>query len=89
MTCETVKLPGGGFAIVCGRGSRGRRARCRWCVSRPGAFQCDWKLENARACDKHLCAEHAFQVDDDKHLCPAHVGAYRRWLVVQHCVPLT
>jgi hypothetical protein len=31
-------------------------------------------------CDAPICAEHAFQVDQDKHLCPAHVEAYRLWL---------
>ena len=81
MNCTHIALPGGGFAIVCGRDGRSRPApRCRWCVSRPGAFQCDWKLGNGRTCDKHVCAEHAFEAGPDRHLCPEHREAYRLWL---------
>lgn len=87
MTCERVSLPGGGFAIVCHSGPRGGRQRCSWCSTKVGAFQCDWRIEKGRRCNKHLCADHTLQVDQDKHLCPAHVVAYRRWLVGQ-LVPL-
>jgi hypothetical protein len=78
MTCDRVKLPGGGMAIVC---SRSRRTpRCRWCTTTPGTFQCDWKLGKGKTCDKYICAQHAQEVAPDKHLCPEHQKAYKAWL---------
>ncbi len=56
-----------------------RAPRCRWCVSTPGGFQCDWKIDE-RTCDKHICTGHAFQVGPDKHVCPEHLVAYQLWL---------
>ncbi len=78
MNCNHVKLPGGGFAIVCGRGHP--TPRCRWCVSRPGKFLCDWKLAGGKTCDKPICPEHAQEVAPNKHLCPEHQKAYAAWL---------
>lgn len=82
MSCENVKLPGGGFAIVCGRGRR--TPRCRWCERTPGKFQCDWKLGGGKTCDKHICAKHAQEVGPDKHLCPEHQETYKKWLAARH-----
>lgn len=79
MNCTRVPLPGGGFAIVCSGRAR-PRARCRWCPAAPGPFQCDWKTGPRATCDKHLCEAHAFEVGPNRHLCPAHVLAYRAWL---------
>lgn len=81
MSCETIKTPGGGFAIVCSRGRR--HPRCRWCTHTPGAFQCDWKIAKGTTCDKHICAEHAQEVAPDKHLCPEHQKAYKEWLAAR------
>ena len=79
MTCETVKLPSGGAAIVCGRG---RRMRCFACHLAAG-FQCDWKLSPTERCDRFICPEHAQQVAPEKHLCPEHQQAYKAWLAAR------
>ncbi len=76
MTCEHVKLPGGGTAIVCGRFPR--RRRCCACHL-VGGFQCDWKVSKTKTCDRYICPEHAQEVAQDKHLCPEHQQAYREW----------
>jgi len=88
MDCTHVKLPGGLTAIVCGRGMKTPRRLCRWCRA-PAPLLCDWKLAGGRTCDKEICAAHAFEVEPDKHLCPAHVIAYRRWLVETQLIALT
>lgn len=81
MSCEHVKFPGGGAAIVCGRGRK--PPRCGWCVTR-SQFLCDWKVGknadgSAKTCDKPLCAEHAQEVAPEKHLCPEHQQTYKEW----------
>jgi hypothetical protein len=92
MDCARVRLPGGGVAIVCGRGMRPRR-RCR--CGCDATLECDWKVggmpigRGVKTCDAPICSAHAFEVGPDKHLCPAHVTAYRRWLVDVQQVPLT
>jgi hypothetical protein len=77
MTCETVKLPGGGAAIVCSR-SRKRPYRCGFCTL-AGGLQCDWKLGATKTCDALICPEHALEVAPDKHLCPVHQEDYKEW----------
>lgn len=77
MRCGTIKLENGMTAIVCS--GRRRAPRCRWCPHTSG-FQCDWKIGGGRACDKHLCADHAQEVAPDKHLCPEHQQSYEQWL---------
>lgn len=76
MTCEPVKLQGGGRAIVCSRGQR--RKRCFACDLLE-SYQCDWKMGGGKTCDRPLCPDHAKQVGPDKHLCPEHIEAYERW----------
>ena len=76
MSCETVKLPGGGAAIVC---SRRRSYRCCACTL-AGGMQCDWKLTPTKTCDAYICPDHALEVAKDKHLCPTHQEAYKAWL---------
>lgn len=78
MSCDHIKVPGGGVAIVCSRGRR--QQRCRWCVSRPGKFLCDWKVGPGKTCDKPICSEHAQEVASNKHLCPEHQKTYTAWL---------
>ena len=74
MSCETVTLPGGGFAIVCRRGSQKQPKKpcivigCR----RPVAFLCDQDVGQGRTCDRGMCASHAQEVGPDRHHCPAH-----------------
>ena len=43
MACETVRLPGGGYAIVCGI-KRKKPAPCQFCGSRSTKL-CDWKCD--------------------------------------------
>lgn len=81
------RLPDGGTVhINFGRASN-RKApppccKCGWISS----LLCDWKVDG-RDCDRPLCPTHAFEVGPGKHLCPAHVEAYRAWLATQ-CIPL-
>lgn len=76
MTCETVRLPGGTTAIVCGRG--GRRPRCRMPgCTRPGDRQCDFPLLAGGTCDKYLCARHAVRLGPDRDHCPDHPAPRR------------
>ena len=77
MPCESVNI-GGVQAIVC---SRGRTVRCCNCRA-PSKYQCDWKVEGG-TCDRHICAEHAKEVAENKHLCPEHQAAYQDWLAKQ------
>lgn len=77
MTCDYLKMDGKIVGIVCSRGKR--RQRCAWCTHTVGEFQCDWKMGEGKTCDKHLCAAHAQEVGENKHLCPEHQKAYKLW----------
>jgi hypothetical protein len=63
---------------------RGDGSVCGWFST----YQCDWKLPEIRhsetnapaTCDRALCDANTFEIGPDKHLCPAHVEAYRSWL---------
>jgi len=75
--CETLKLPDGNFAIICGG-----RHRTRYCAcGRASSFLCDWKVKDKKSgtCDVPICQHHAQQVAPDKHLCPLHQKAYAEW----------
>ena len=55
MTCETVDLGNGQFAMVCG--GRGRRHNCEFC-SRYATKQCDFPIIKGgkqKTCDAHMC----------------------------------
>jgi hypothetical protein len=81
MDCAHVRMPGGGVAIVCGRGMR-RARRCRHCAC-DASFLCDGKIEalgTVNTCDRPICSAHAFEIAPEKHLCPAHLVAYIAWL---------
>lgn len=73
MPCETVTLPGGGRAIVCG--SR-RTPRCA--CGRPSTQLCDWKVPSRRSgtCDKPLCKQCTHVPAPNKDLCPAHAAEW-------------
>jgi hypothetical protein len=89
MNCQSVTLPGGGSAIVCG--SR-RRERCG--CGRPATRLCDWKgpAEAVRGtaeqgapsplpgtCDKPICVRCTTSPAPDKDLCPAHAAEFEAW----------
>jgi len=59
-------------------GCQAKRPRGDWCGMFP-ACRCDWKTGGGKTCSVWLCADHAQEVAPDKHLCPAHQQAYRRW----------
>lgn len=35
-------------------------------------YQCDWPMGRGKTCDAILCDDHAFQIAEEKHLCPIH-----------------
>lgn len=78
MTCETVLLPNGGRAIVCGSSQRAKR--CVGCGQR-ASRECDWKVKSHRSgtCDLPICANCAVAPAPEKDLCPAHAEAFKVW----------
>ncbi len=80
MACETVIMPGGGRAIVCGTR---RRQRCA--CGRPATLLCDWKAPRKRSgpCDAPICEPCSINVAPDKDLCPAHAKAFAEWRVAR------
>lgn len=76
MACETVILPGGGRAIVCGTRSR-KRCPC----GRPATLACDWKVPTRRSgtCDAPICSRCTTSPAPDKDLCRTHAAAFAEW----------
>ena len=76
MACESVTLPGGGTAIVCGRM---RRQRCA--CGAPATRLCDWRVPAKRTgtCDTPLCAKCSQNPAAEKDLCPEHSRAFEAW----------
>jgi hypothetical protein len=72
MTCETVTLPNGATAIVCG--PRRRPQRCSICKTNPVVAECDFPAPNrkSKTCDKKLCADCRVSVGDNVDYCKAH-----------------
>lgn len=66
MACETVRMPGGGMAIVC---SSRRVPRCA--CGRRAPLLCDWKVPSKKSgtCDAPLCNRCATAPAHEKHLC--------------------
>lgn len=85
MTCETVELPDGTRAIVCG-GRKRHRQRCSSCGLKCD-YLCDWKVGGGKTCDVPICGIHALEVAANKHLCPDHQRAYREWLDARGAAP--
>lgn len=54
MPCETVRLPGGGVAIVCSRG-RQKVRMCEVCSERQATLLCDYPVGHGKTCDKAMC----------------------------------
>jgi hypothetical protein len=73
MTCETIRMPDGRFAIVCF--DRRRRPNCSVPGCRaPGAYQCDAPVAKRKSgtCDKHVCAKHRVSQGAGVDYCPEH-----------------
>ena len=75
MPCERIQLPGGGAAIVCGRG---RKQRCA--CGAPSTKLCDWKVKARKSgtCDKPICDRCARSPAPGKDLCRAHHDEWER-----------
>lgn len=73
MTCQTVHVPDGGFAIACG--PKLHTHKCAHCGAR-ATLQCDYPVDkwycNSNTCDKHLCAQCAVQAGIGVDYCPEH-----------------
>lgn len=74
MTCETVKLPGGGTAIVCSRGARPlKRCACGAVATK----LCDADTGNGKTCDRPLCSSCASSPAPEIDYCPDHSNQKR------------
>lgn len=73
MTCEWVKMPGGGMAMVCGPRQRAPRRKCcvPGCRSRSG-FQCDFPTGRGRTCNRYVCDAHRSAQGEGIDFCPEH-----------------
>jgi hypothetical protein len=75
MACESVTLPGGTRAIVCGTR---RRQRCA--CGAVATKLCDWKAATkSGTCDAPLCARCSTAPAPDKDLCLTHAIAFDEW----------
>jgi len=73
MTCDVVKVPGGGTAIVCSRGRRPQRKPCVGCRTLSDRL-CD-------GCDKPVCEACSVSATPDDDFCPCcFLAAWRHWL---------
>jgi hypothetical protein len=74
MTCDRVKLPGGGSAIVC---STTKRCKC----GQRATLLCDWKVSTKKSgtCDAPLCPRCATSPRPGKDLCAKHAAAFEEW----------
>jgi hypothetical protein len=72
MPCESVRLPGGGYAMLCKRGGKGKP--CSWCA-RPHTLLCDYPVSPGRTCSARLCEHHATKRGGGD-LCPPHLIAW-------------
>mgnify|MGYP001561521056 CR=1 FL=1 len=78
MPCNKVSIPGGGFAIVCSRGGRGRAAPCgeAGCAA-PHVALCDFPMPGGGTCDRRMCDAHRKHVGKNRDHCPEHAGAHK------------
>lgn len=74
MGCQTVSLPGGASAIVCGPN---RRCAC----GSKATLLCDWKVPTKKSgtCDAPICAACALQPARGKDLCSKHAQSFVQW----------
>ena len=75
MTCNVVRLPGGGAAIVKVTGRRRRKCSVRGCNALAD-FQCDYPREGG-TCDRYLCKAHSTpqRGRPNTDFCPEHAQA--------------
>ena len=72
MPCRIKDLPGGGYAIICGRGSN--QQPCVTC-GRPHKILCDFPVKRDgkdATCDRPCCRQHAVAVGKNVDYCLAH-----------------
>lgn len=75
MTCNVVKLPGGGGAIICSRGPRPKQKRCA--CGAVATLLCDADVGAGKTCDKPLCARCTFSPGPELDYCPDHSNQKR------------
>lgn len=72
MPCNSVRMPGGGSAIVCTRGGGLKRCSVAHC-HKLGVRQCDFPSKpDGLTCDRYLCREHTVSVRRGVDFCPEH-----------------
>lgn len=72
MTCKTIDLGNGDYAIACSRGQRAKP--CKFCGS-AGTQLCDYPLrgkKEGQTCDARMCMRCAFELGPDLQYCPPH-----------------
>ncbi len=75
MPCEVVSLPGGGIAIICSRGPRGRPVLCQYPeCARPGIVLCDAPDGEGGTCDLRCCPRHSKRIASNTDHCWHHAG---------------
>ena len=77
MPCYIHKDTYGNHIFICG--SKDLGPRCREC-SDLGDYLCDYPVGNEKTCDAPLCREHAFEVAEDTHYCPAHFAEWSKFV---------
>jgi len=70
MPCNIKTLPGGGYAIICGRTAQ---ERCFYC-GRPSEILCDYPVaaNTSGTCDKPCCRLCSKRVAPDRDYCDGH-----------------
>lgn len=68
MTCNIVKLDGGGVAFACGPRIKQPCVVCGW----PGDRLCDFRHPSWATCDARLCRTHATSGGANIDFCPPH-----------------
>jgi hypothetical protein len=76
VTCEVVRTPNGGTAIVC-YSRRTRRCAC----DAKAPLLCDWKTPARKSgtCDRPICGRCATSPAAGKDLCPEHARQWEAW----------
>lgn len=77
MACESVTLPGGTRAIVCGPRRKQKRCEC----GAVATLECDWKVPERKSgtCDAPICSSCTFSPAPGKDLCTAHQQEFEHW----------
>ena len=78
MTCNIMKMPNGGTAIICARASK--RYKCKNC-GRQNDFLCDFELSGdmqGHTCDVRLCKRCRVHIDGKDYCMPHAKIIYQR-----------